>query len=670
MSVHYVPAKAGGRAPTPDILGAVLTGEEQNVTETAEIMSGLAWDYTQAGDNAEAVIEHTVELKRSERRASEAIIETGRHLLAVQELMPHGTWLDWLAVEFKMSKSTAYNMIGIAKRFDGKLPTVGNLTPSVLYLLAGDSVPEEAREEVIQRAAAGETVTKAVAKAVIEEYRPVVQPKPLTQEQLDEFFVWYWSGTNLQAVANNPSPLASLRSIIERGAIGSTNRVWRYEIRNGYIRVWHVQNGNMFDRGPDEAWLLHDFARMSAKYLPEPTINTAAAPVVVDVVDGMDAEPETDEADERPVTPAMRAAQRAIWNWLADQCGAAAFKEIVDLAEALHFQESTHPLWFRMYPQGADIDDVFWALEACIDQAAAAVPEYAQQTAAFVPTANLKAAVIYWLREAYPDYYGQVAALECMIADPMHDEDVQRMEPTLPAPYRKDDLLVAMMQASAYLDSLKDDEPEKGENGQRSTVNGQWSMGEGEPAPVLFVDDSDLSKLAKASYSGDTLTGYGKPPYLRGMFEYDGRRWVAVVGNGTSVRVHELDEEIAPGETVRGIVKDAYKGREATYRGKKYRLGAQWLVVTRSDNPLLSDGGEEEEHPLSNPTGPAAQRMNRLHTVKVRFQETIDLLPKFGDLTGHFVDTNPAKRALQELIGVLDNEMDALTRSVKGGAEE
>lgn len=664
MSVHYVPAKAGGRAPTPDILGAVLTGEEQNVTETAEIMSGLAWDYTQAGDNAEAVIEHTVELKRSERRASEAIIETGRHLLAVQELMPHGTWLDWLAVEFKMSKSTAYNMIGIAKRFDGKLPTVGNLTPSVLYLLAGDSVPEEAREEVIQRAAAGETVTKAVAKAVIEEHRPVVQPKPLTQEQIGEFLAYYWRGADLQDIANSHDPRGVLRGLLVRDRAGGSGGRWRYQSMSGRVECW--DSGDYFSRPADAVWTYDQFARLSLSVLPEPTMNTAAAPVVVDVTD----ERYADGDDERPVTAAMRAAQRAIWNWLVDQCGAASFKEIVDLAEALHFQESAHPLWFRMYPQGADIDDVFWALEACIDQAAAAVPEYAQQTAAFVPTANLKAAVIYWLREAYPDYYGQVAALECMIADPMHDEDVQRMEPTLPAPYRKDDLLVAMMQASAYLDSLKDDEPEKGENGQRSTVNGQWSMGEGEPAPVLFVDDSDLSKLAKASYSGDTLTGYGKPPYLRGMFEYDGRRWVAVVGNGTSVRVHELDEEIAPGETVRGIVKDAYKGREATYRGKKYRLGAQWLVVTRSDNPLLSDGGEEEEHPLSNPTGPAAQRMNRLHTVKVRFQETIDLLPKFGDLTGHFVDTNPAKRALQELIGVLDNEMDALTRSAKGGAEE
>lgn len=577
MSVHYVPAKAGGRAPTPDILGAVLTGEERDVTETAEIMSGLAWDYTQAGDNAKAVIEHTVELKRSERRASEAIIEAGKHLVAVKELLPHGKWGDWLRTEFHMSERTAQNLMGVATKFGAKSATVADLTPSVLYLLAGDSVPEEAREEVVRRSQAGETVTKAVAKAVIEEHRPAVQPKPLTQEQLDEFFAWYWSGTNLQAVANNPSPLASLRSIIERGAIGSTNRVWRYEIRNGYIRVWHVQNGNMFDRGPDEAWLLHDFARMSAEYLPEPTINTAHAPVVVDVVDevdGMDADEAGD--DERPVTAAMRAAQRAIWNWLVDQCGAASFKEIVDLAEALHFQESAHPLWFRMYPQGADIDDVFWALEACIDQAAAAVPEYAQQTAAFVPTANLKAAVIYWLRENYPDFYGQVAALECMIADPMHDEDVQRMEPTLPAPYRKDDLLVAMMQASAYLDSLADDEPEEGRGAR------------GEEEENTFP----TARLQIPNPNWDA----GRQPDPEPEHDLDC-----------------YDDELAR---------------------------------------------------------PAARRMNELHTLKVRFQETIDLLPKFGELTGHFVDTNPAKRALQELIGVLDDEMDALTRSVKGGAEE
>lgn len=538
MSVHYVPAKAGGRAPTPDILGAVLTGESQNVTETAEIMSGLAWDYTQAGDNAEAVIEHTVEIKRSERRASEAIIEAGKHLVAVKELLPHGAWESWLAAEFTMSDRTAQRMMAVATKFVAKSDTVSLLTPSVLYLLAGDSVPEEAREEVVRRSQAGETVTKAVAKAVIEEHRPAVQPKPLTQEQIGEFLAHYWRSTNLQAVADSVDPFSVLRRIMVSGQPGGADNRWRFHTSSGTVRCW--VGGSVVNREPDAVWSYDQFARLSLSVLPEPTINTAPAPVVVDVVDevdGMDA----DGGGERPVTAGMRAAQRAIWNWLVDQCGAASFKEIVDLAEALHFQEDSHPLWFRMYPQGADIDDVFWALEACIDQAAAAVPEYAQQTAAFVPTANLKAAVIYWLREAYPDYYGQVAALQCMIADPMHDEDVQRMEPTLPAPYRKDDLLVAMMQASAYLDSLADDEPEEG-------------------------------------------------------------------------------------------------------RGAK---------------------GEEENGQLSTEDHPAARRMNRLHTLKVRFQETIDLLPEFGVLTGHFVDTNPAKRALHELIEVLESEMDALAKGVK-----
>jgi len=442
MSVHYVPAKPGGRAPTPDILGAVLTGEERDVTETAEIMNGLVWDYAQAGANSQAVIEHTVELKRSERRASEAIIEAGRHLLAVQELMPPGTWLDWLSVEFKMSKSTAYNMIGIAKRFSGELPKIGSLAPSVLYLLAGDSVPEEAREEVIERSQAGERVTVATAKAVIEEHKPK-----------ERFYL-----------SNDDVP-AELR------ATG-------WEVRSKDIDAWWFVNtgegGGMEtavvkNRGQFDAVCRELLARLEKQQRQVAKVK-AWASVVVDAVDEMDGGDVDVVGGERPVTAAMRAAQRAIWNWLADQCGAANFGGIVELAEALHYQEAQHPLWFRMYPRGADIDDVYWALEACIDQAAAAVPAYSQpQTAAFVPTANLKAAVIGWLRAQYPDYYGQVAALQCMIADPMHDEDVQRMEPTLPAPYRKDDLLVAMMQASAYLDSLKDDEPE-GEESHEDAV--------------------------------------------------------------------------------------------------------------------------------------------------------------------------------------------------------
>lgn len=533
--VHFVspnpPTSNGKRLPVPDILGVVLSEDPTQTAETAEIVNGLTWDYAQAGDNAEAVIGHTVEIKRSERRASEAIIEAGKHLLATQELLPHGTWLDWLNVEFKMSQRTAYNMIGIAKRFGDKVATVASLQPSVLYLLAGDSVPETARKEVIQRAAAGETVTKATAKAVIEEHKPK-----------ERFYL-----------SNDDVP-AELR------AAG-------WEVRSKDIDAWWFVN--TADGGGMETAIVRSrsqfdelcrmlLAKLEQKRRMAAQVKTAPAPVVVD----MEPEPEPDNGQP---THEMLVAKFTIWKWLVEQCGPADFKGMVELAEALHYQEASHPLWFKMYPKGADIDDVFWALETCIDEAAGLVPEYASgQTAGYMPTANLKAAIIYWLREKYPDYYGQVAALQCMIADPMHDEDMQRMEPTLPTPYRKDDLLVAMMQASAYLDSLRDDdEPEEADTSIPRIPNPNWEAGrQPDPEPEHDLDCYD-----------DTLAR------------------------------------------------------------------------------------------------PVARRMNRLHTLKVRFQETIDLFPEFGVLTGHYVDTNPAKRALRQLIEVLDGEMDALAASAKGGAE-
>jgi len=56
----------------------------------------------------------------------------------------------------------------------------------------------------------------------------------------------------------------------------------------------------------------------------------------------------------------------------------------------------------------------------------------------------------------------------------------------------------------------------------------------------------------------------------------------------------------------------------------------------------------------------AARRMNKLHTLKVRFAETIDLLDDFGELTGRHTATLAVGRELAHLIDLLDAEMDAL----------
>lgn len=165
-------------------------------SETTAIRSGLKWDYSQAGDAADEVQQHAVEIKRSERRASEAIIEAGEHLLAVKGLLAHGQWLDWLGVEFGMSDRTAQRMMSVAEQFSGKSDTVSNLSTTVLYLLAADSTPEPARAAVIDRAASGETVTVAAAKAAIQEAKPkrlfVNELPPLIKRWMGEEWQQEW----------------------------------------------------------------------------------------------------------------------------------------------------------------------------------------------------------------------------------------------------------------------------------------------------------------------------------------------------------------------------------------------------------------------------------------------------------------------------------------------
>ncbi|GIV73560.1 DUF3102 domain-containing protein [Caldilinea sp.] len=138
--------------------------------EDAALRAGLRWDYSQLGQDAEEVICHAIGIKRNERKASEAIIEAGRHLLAVKARLSHGQWLDWLAVEFGMSDRTAQRMMAVAERFGGKSDNLSNLSASVLYLLAADSTPEEAREAVLE-AAAERRVSVAEARQMVAKHR-------------------------------------------------------------------------------------------------------------------------------------------------------------------------------------------------------------------------------------------------------------------------------------------------------------------------------------------------------------------------------------------------------------------------------------------------------------------------------------------------------------------
>ena len=152
------------RQPTPDVLGQVLGP----VDDTKLIRSQLRYDYDQLGAVGPAVQEHAVAIKTHERKANEAVIETGRHLIAVKESLQHGQWEDWLRVEFAMTDRTARTMMTIAERFDGKTEKISVLGTSVLGLLASPSVPDTVVEKVIDVAATEGKVSVTRAKQIIQ----------------------------------------------------------------------------------------------------------------------------------------------------------------------------------------------------------------------------------------------------------------------------------------------------------------------------------------------------------------------------------------------------------------------------------------------------------------------------------------------------------------------
>ena len=148
----------------------INTGDER-----AELQAALRWDYSQLGDAAATVIEHTIEIKRNERRANDAVVAAGRHLIAVKETLAHGQWGDWLDTEFNMSDRTARTLMSIAERFDGKTEMISDLSVTVLGLLAAPSTPDAAVDAVIA-ANQQQPVRVADVKAIIADHKPTVDP--------------------------------------------------------------------------------------------------------------------------------------------------------------------------------------------------------------------------------------------------------------------------------------------------------------------------------------------------------------------------------------------------------------------------------------------------------------------------------------------------------------
>jgi hypothetical protein len=120
--------------------------------------------------------DHAAQIRRLGKRVVEDVVEIGRRLVKAKELTKElegpGHWLSWLEREFEWTDRQAlnytrvYEMASRSEKFsEVSIPVSG------LYLLAAPSTPESARQEVIDRAANGESPSVAEVKEIIQEHK-------------------------------------------------------------------------------------------------------------------------------------------------------------------------------------------------------------------------------------------------------------------------------------------------------------------------------------------------------------------------------------------------------------------------------------------------------------------------------------------------------------------
>lgn len=129
------------------------------------------FDYNALDAETRIVVQQrTSEIKTLMRRTAQDIIDMGQKFAEVRDVLRHnksGGFEAWCAAE-GFGRRTAYRCIGVYETF-GNRDTVTqlDLSPKVLYLLSSETTPEEARQEVIERAESGESINPTTAQQIV-----------------------------------------------------------------------------------------------------------------------------------------------------------------------------------------------------------------------------------------------------------------------------------------------------------------------------------------------------------------------------------------------------------------------------------------------------------------------------------------------------------------------
>jgi len=162
--------------------------QSQSVTQLA------LFDYAALDTETRIVVQQrTAELREDERifaslmrQSVERAWQMGEKLADVQARL-RGKFLDWLGAEFPhWSQRSAYNFISVYRSFEFANFANLEIGLSAAYLLAAPSTLETAREEAIERAEQGESISYTAAREIVFNHRPpreIIVPR--TEENSD-----------------------------------------------------------------------------------------------------------------------------------------------------------------------------------------------------------------------------------------------------------------------------------------------------------------------------------------------------------------------------------------------------------------------------------------------------------------------------------------------------
>lgn len=299
------------------------------------------FDYAALDAETRIVVQQrTGEIRTIARRAASDIIEIGQKLSDVKDRLGHGRFGSWLEAEFAWQERTARSFMAVAEKFKSANIADLNFAPTALYLLASSSVPDEARQEAVDRAAQGEHIGIGAARAIIGKHMA-------TADELRPH-VLAWAQNILPA-----DPRSVLRQIALNNTVGLSHFMRLDEwCRTAGVRFLRAELRNTVNRLVEE--------------LPLPTAR-------IGIIESQ---------------PTLGEVAAALDRYLSPMCANRGEKEIL-LADVLARRE---PWWTRActaptLPPHTEADSVAAAARSLLDSPSSPPTETAERPAAAGPAA-------------------------------------------------------------------------------------------------------------------------------------------------------------------------------------------------------------------------------------------------------------------------------------------